>query len=289
MIKRKKGKTPKGKKWQSNTSLWVGKSYRDNLLPKHVGISVVIHVIFFIALVNFSKYYLLNHIKPVVKNIEFNLPKTHTRLQKKPVPETTVAESAAASQENTVPQEHQKPSDNHRQSTKNTNSQPAKNATAQTSTATDNASDDDFIPMSKIKRSASSFSKSFSGASGTNSDEASGGGSTAASSQGGIKGSKEVSGYDISPYVNELRRNVKMNWKVPSGVPSKRVELFLRIAKDGKIMILNVKTTSESAPLDESTLEAVRRTTPLRPIPSKYPKAYLDVVFAFNAADASVR
>lgn len=97
-----------------------------------------------------------------------------------------------------------------------------------------------------------------------------------------------VSTYDISPYVNELKRNVRMNWKPAKNSEGKYVELFLRIAKDGRLIILNVKKTSEVGEVDEAALNAVRRTLPLNPLPSKYGKSFLDLIFTFNSNTSSV-
>lgn len=98
---------------------------------------------------------------------------------------------------------------------------------------------------------------------------------------------KIITTYDISPYVNELKRNVRWNWKAPS--QNKRVELFLRIAKDGKIIILNVKRTSEIGEVDNAALNAVRKCQPLNPLPSKYNKSYLDIIFTFDSNSVGSR
>lgn len=98
---------------------------------------------------------------------------------------------------------------------------------------------------------------------------------------------KIIATYDISPYVNELKRDIRWNWKAPS--EGKRVELFLRIARDGKIVILNVKRTSEIGEVDNAALNAVRKCVPLDPLPSKYAKNYLDVVFTFDANSVGSR
>lgn len=93
---------------------------------------------------------------------------------------------------------------------------------------------------------------------------------------------KVIASYDISPYVNELKRDIRQNWTAPRNY-DKRVELFLRIAKDGRLVILNVKRTSEVGEVDNAALNAVKKCLPLDPLPSKYPKGYLDVVFTFNS------
>lgn len=94
--------------------------------------------------------------------------------------------------------------------------------------------------------------------------------------------------YDISPYVNELKREIRWNWKIPPTAGGKKVELFLRIARDGRLMILNVKKTSEAGEVDNAALEAVRKSLPLNPLPAKYNKGYLDLVFSFDSATNSV-
>lgn len=94
---------------------------------------------------------------------------------------------------------------------------------------------------------------------------------------------KIITAYDISPYVNELKRNIRWNWRAPKDGENKRVELFLRIAKDGRLIILNVKRTSESADVDNAALNAVKKCQPLNPLPAKYAKGYLDVIFTFGS------
>ena len=111
------------------------------------------------------------------------------------------------------------------------------------------------------------------------------GGSAASGHSGFDKNTtrKIIATYDISPYVNELKRNIRWNWKASKDHGDKRVELFLRIAKDGKIVILNVKRTSEVGEVDNAALSAVRKSAPLNPLPAKYNKSYLDVIFTFDS------
>lgn len=94
---------------------------------------------------------------------------------------------------------------------------------------------------------------------------------------------KMITTFDISPYINELKRNIRWNWSAPKDNQNKKVELFLRIAKDGKIIIFNVKHTSEIANVDNAALNAVKKCLPLNPLPSKYGKSYLDVIFTFGS------
>lgn len=149
------------------------------------------------------------------------------------------------------------------------------------------------MSMSKIKSMSSGLDGSGSSkrhGSGLASSNSSSGINNAFSSGNGSSGhsgfdknatKKVITTYNIAPYVNELKRNIRWNWKTPKS--NKRVELFLRIAKDGRLVILNVKHTSEVGEVDNAALNAVRKCLPLNPLPSKYSKSYLDVIFTFDS------
>lgn len=170
----------------------------------------------------------------------------------------------------------------------------AKNSNPEVAKVKHSSTPNDFsIPMPKMNALSSSAGRRGHGNSSSHSSSNSdfvdiGSDNGSANGTGNSKGSgfnkvatrKAVGAYDISPYVNELKRNVRWNWKPAQ--EKKSVELFLRIAKDGRLVILNVKRTSESAEVDNAALNAVRKTLPLNPLPSKYTKNYLDVVFTFD-------
>lgn len=110
---------------------------------------------------------------------------------------------------------------------------------------------------------------------------------------GGLKKSQIVSDMledpDLTPYINDLQRRIKWNWKPPKGNEDEKVVLFLRIAKDGKLLILNIKNTSLNADADNAATAAVKKLVPLPPLPAGYQQNYLDVVFTFDYNVGSVR
>lgn len=134
----------------------------------------------------------------------------------------------------------------------------------------------------KGKHHASGVESSGSAFGGGNGTSSAGNGSSGHSGFDKNATKKIITTYDISPYVNELKRNIRWNWKAPKD-NGKRVELFLRIAKDGRVVILNVKKTSEVGEVDNAALNAVRKAMPLNPLPAKYAKGYLDVIFMFDS------
>lgn len=87
---------------------------------------------------------------------------------------------------------------------------------------------------------------------------------------------------NLNTYITELQRRIKRNWNPPKNNEDKTVVLFLRIAKDGRVLILNVKSTSENADIDNAAISAVKKTQPFRPLPSGYKSNYVDAVFTFD-------
>jgi len=156
--------------------------------------------------------------------------------------------------------------------------------------------DDSFVPTPKLKPlSSSPGGIHFLREESASSDD------TAANEETYGKGQRRTSGvdknstgiintYDISPYINELQRNIKWNWKLPKEqATNQTVELFLRIARDGKLVIFNIKKTSEIAEADNAATDAVKRALPLNPLPINYKKGYLDVVFIFDYNASAIR
>jgi len=87
---------------------------------------------------------------------------------------------------------------------------------------------------------------------------------------------------DLRPYVTELQRRVLRNWSMPANDNSKKTVLFLRIAKSGNLMILNIKTPSGDTYIDNLALNAVKKAQPFSPLPAGYRNAYADVILTFD-------
>ena len=87
---------------------------------------------------------------------------------------------------------------------------------------------------------------------------------------------------DLRPYTTELQRRVLRNWATPNNDNNKKTVLFLRIAKSGNLMILNVKTPSGDTRIDELAISAVKKAQPFGPLPSGYRNAYADIILTFD-------
>jgi membrane protein involved in colicin uptake len=94
---------------------------------------------------------------------------------------------------------------------------------------------------------------------------------------------------DLTPYISNLERKIRSNWTHPKTDDSKIVVIFLRIGKDGKLLVLNVKNTSSNPDTDNAAINAVKKTLPFRALPSEFRENYLDLIFKFDYNVLSVK
>lgn len=249
----------------------------DNTLSNHFFLSIVSHITGFIFLWALFTTLNINEINPLIKTDK--IPKDIVfSIKDSSSPRAKKGKSLRTEIKQTNVPETIKPKTN-----------------------TNDSLDDFSIPMPKLKP-ISSGSRTLGSRTGSSSGQTTNSSGEIGHENGSAKGVGTSNGngfdkntarktlipYDISPYVNELKHNVRMNWKQPKTGEGKYVELFLRIAKDGRLIILNVKRTSEVGEVDNAALNAVRRSLPLNPLPSKYNKSYLDLVFTFNSTNSSL-
>lgn len=87
---------------------------------------------------------------------------------------------------------------------------------------------------------------------------------------------------DFGPYMRELQRRIKMNWDPPKGNESKRVVLFFKIAKDGRLLSVRVSRSSGVQAADRAAISAVELTAPFKPLPPEFKGQSVDIQFTFD-------
>lgn len=91
-----------------------------------------------------------------------------------------------------------------------------------------------------------------------------------------------VNDIDFKPYMKELQRNIKSHWDPPKGNETKRVVLLFKIAKDGRLLTLNVHEPSGNLFVDKAAINAIKLATPFQPLPDKFNGESIAVQFAFD-------
>ena len=95
----------------------------------------------------------------------------------------------------------------------------------------------------------------------------------------GIDAAKDV---DFGPYMAELQRRVKRNWIPPEQGNSRRSVLRFSISRNGEISNLRVGKSSGNPDSDAAAMDAVRRATPFRTLPTGYKGRTIDIQFTFD-------
>ena len=107
-------------------------------------------------------------------------------------------------------------------------------------------------------------------------------------SEGGFVDSGPLSfdtkGYDWGPYAAEMIRKIKRNWEIPKlahyGLKGRLVIRFF-LMKDGRVEGLRILVSSGIPPYDNASLQAVRNSSPFRPIPPDFPNPREGVTITF--------
>lgn len=86
----------------------------------------------------------------------------------------------------------------------------------------------------------------------------------------------------FGPYMRELQRRVKLNWAPPKAEESTHVTTIFKISKNGKVSALKIMKSSGYTEMDKAAIEAVKKASPFRPLPSEFEGNYVDIQFTFD-------
>lgn len=87
---------------------------------------------------------------------------------------------------------------------------------------------------------------------------------------------------NFGPYMAELQRRIKRNWRPPRRNNSKRVILLFTIAKDGRLLNLKVYKPSGEEDTDRAAISSVQLSAPFKPLPSDFTGSSIDIQFTFD-------
>jgi TonB family protein len=87
---------------------------------------------------------------------------------------------------------------------------------------------------------------------------------------------------DFGPYMSELKRRLTRNWRPPRGNETKRVVLKFEIARDGRLLSLEINRTSGEPLADEAAINAVKLSAPFKELPPEFQGDSVPVLFTFD-------
>lgn len=83
-------------------------------------------------------------------------------------------------------------------------------------------------------------------------------------------------------YLQNLEKNIKVNWTPPKNHHSRRTTVLFVIDKNGNLMQCELLKSSGNDKLDESTINAIKKTAPFEPLPRQYNEESVNIRFTFD-------
>jgi len=99
---------------------------------------------------------------------------------------------------------------------------------------------------------------------------------------GGRPGIDAIVEPDFGPYLAELQRRIRRNWRPPEDKEDKKVILVFTISRDGRLLSVKTKHSSGFPQADQAAKIAVERSAPFRPLPPEYRNSSINVEFTFD-------
>ncbi len=87
---------------------------------------------------------------------------------------------------------------------------------------------------------------------------------------------------NFKPYMNNLEKQIKLNWKPPRFSESKRVVAFFKIQKDGTLVEPKIYKSSGNQNYDQKALAAIYASSPFKPLPQNFNGSSVDIQFTFD-------
>lgn len=94
--------------------------------------------------------------------------------------------------------------------------------------------------------------------------------------------SKGSASPEFQPYLEEMHRQISGKWQPPAVNKDSEVILRFTIKKNGYVVDEQIAQSSGDKAVDESALEALRKASPLPPLPLSFPKDSVTVNFNFT-------
>lgn len=91
----------------------------------------------------------------------------------------------------------------------------------------------------------------------------------------------DVDGADFNPYMNTMYRTIKKNWHPTENSGAGEVLISYKIKRDGTIIDPKI-VSSTNTELNKFAVEAIKKSSPLQPLPKKCKKDLIEVSFTFS-------
>lgn len=86
----------------------------------------------------------------------------------------------------------------------------------------------------------------------------------------------------FNAYMANLQNKIKSNWTPPKGGENSNVVLLFKVDRSGNVLSTKILKSSNNFAIDNSALEALKKSEPLKPLPKEFKGKDVDVQFNFD-------
>lgn len=83
-------------------------------------------------------------------------------------------------------------------------------------------------------------------------------------------------------YMTNLQDKIKNNWNPPKGGENSNVILLFKVDRSGNVLSTKILKSSNNFAIDNSALEALKKSKPLKPLPKEFKGKDVDIQFTFD-------
>ena len=98
----------------------------------------------------------------------------------------------------------------------------------------------------------------------------------------GAEGIDARADVDMGSYLMQLQQRVRQQWIPGLTQSSRRTVVYFTVSRSGQVSGLQIVRPSGSSVTDSAAVGAVSRAAPFAPLPTGYPKNYINIRFTFN-------
>lgn len=91
----------------------------------------------------------------------------------------------------------------------------------------------------------------------------------------------DVDGVDFNSYMNTMYSSIKKNWHPTENSGTGKVVISYKIKRDGTIIEPKIVSSTNKA-LNKYAIEAIKKSSPLQPLPKRCKRDLIEVSFTFN-------
>lgn len=94
--------------------------------------------------------------------------------------------------------------------------------------------------------------------------------------------SKDEIAASFGPYMRDLQKAIKQEWKPPRGKESEKLIATFSVSKEGELRNLKLTQESDTEEANLAALEAIENASPFAPLPEGFDKEEVDIEFTFD-------